>query len=64
VTVNGSSTVTEANMLAANGVTHGIDTVLVPGSDSSAPTMAPTSAGVALCTPFLGLFVMILAMTF
>jgi uncharacterized surface protein with fasciclin (FAS1) repeats len=65
VTVNGSSTVTEADILAMNGVTHGIDTVLIPRTDTSAPTMAPSrSAGVALCTSFLGLFAMILAMAF
>jgi uncharacterized surface protein with fasciclin (FAS1) repeats len=63
VTVNGSSTVTEADILAINGVTHGIDTVLLPDTGTtSAPTMAPDSAGAALCTPFLGLFVMILVM--
>ncbi len=65
VTVNDSSTIIEANILAINGVTHGIDTVLVPDPGTSAPTIAPTtSAGAALCTSFLGLLATILAMAF
>jgi transforming growth factor-beta-induced protein len=65
VTVNGSSTIIDADILAINGVTHGIDTVLVPDPGISAPTMAPTtSAGTALYTSFLGLFATILAMAF
>jgi uncharacterized surface protein with fasciclin (FAS1) repeats len=64
VTLNGASNVTEADILSVNGVAHGIDTVLIPFAGTSAPTMAPTSAGAALCTSFLGLFVMILAMIF
>jgi uncharacterized surface protein with fasciclin (FAS1) repeats len=66
VTVNGSSNIiaSQTDMLAMNGVTHGIDTVLTPAPEASAPTMAPTtsSARAALCTSFLGLFATILAM--
>ncbi len=64
ITVNDIA-VSDADNLAINGVTHGIDTVLVPDPGTSAPTIAPTtSAGAALCTSFLGLLATILAMAF
>jgi transforming growth factor-beta-induced protein len=60
--------VVKKDMLAINGITHGIDTVLtLPlAAEKSAPTMAPTtttSSGVKFGKSFLGLLVMALAMT-
>jgi hypothetical protein len=100
-----NATVINTDILAINGVTHGIETVLMPAARTIAPTMTPTmtptmapttanslapimaqtnaktlaptmapanaptsppapdtrSAGAALGTSFLGLFVMVLA---
>jgi uncharacterized surface protein with fasciclin (FAS1) repeats len=58
------ATIINTDILAINGVTHGIDTVLLPAADNPVPTMAPMSAGAALGTSFLGLFVMVLAVAF
>jgi hypothetical protein len=68
VMVNDSNVVTP-DILAINGVTHGIDTVLTPPS-TDAPTSAPTSAATTLFLSLspnsglgpslLGLFVMAL----
>jgi hypothetical protein len=64
-----NSTIVEADMLAYNGVTHGIDKVLMPSDDTTSPsmspsmvpTMAPTSGGLALGASFSALFAAVLA---
>jgi transforming growth factor-beta-induced protein len=61
VMVNGA-TVVEADMLAFNGVTHGIDRILIPPVvESMAPTMAPASGGLALGASLSALFAAVLA---
>jgi uncharacterized surface protein with fasciclin (FAS1) repeats len=54
------ATVVKADMLAFNGVTHGIDKVLMPPPTTEAPTMAPASGGLALGASLSALFAAVL----
>lgn len=60
VMVNDATVVT-ADILAFNGVTHGIDKILMPPA-SMAPTMAPMSGGVALGASISALFAGLVAL--
>ena len=56
------ATVVMADMLAFNGVTHGIDMVLLPPADESmAPTMAPGSGSLAVGASLSAVFAAVMA---
>jgi transforming growth factor-beta-induced protein len=57
------ATVVMADMLAFNGVTHGIDKILMPPADaaSMAPTMAPDSGSLAVGASLSAVFAAVMA---